>query len=78
MQNAPFKGIESMQNASPNNTKSQQFLYLKEILTKSQKKNGKDLIKESKCDKNKKVILSLEMLKNIKKKVNNFKRLAKS
>jgi len=34
VQNAPPKGIESMQSASPHNTGSQQSLYLKEILTR--------------------------------------------
>jgi len=35
MQSAPPKGTKSMQSVFSNNAKSQQFLYLEEILTKS-------------------------------------------
>jgi len=38
VQDAPPRGIESMQSASLYNTKSQQSLYLKEILTKKLEK----------------------------------------
>ena len=37
VQSAPLRGIESMQNTSPYNTKSQQPLYLEEILTRELK-----------------------------------------